>query len=134
MRKRAQNSNKQFLIGTAAMAFAVMAVVIIFINLCLPYIKPGMEKKQIADLYQIEFSKGFAGDSAMVYLNDSLVWCDLVPADTTTLRIHRFADENTLMVSRSANDAVSIFNITQKAGRLILRKNKNMVSMTTLDW
>ena len=78
MRKRAQNSNKQFLIGTAAMAFAVMAVVIIFINLCLPYIKPGMEKKQIADLYQIEFSKGFAGDSAMVYLNDSLVWCDLV--------------------------------------------------------
>ena len=71
-------------------------------------------QKQIADLYQIEFSKGFAGDSAMVYLNDSLVWCDLVPSDTTTLRIHRFADENTLMVSRSANDAVSIFNITHR--------------------
>lgn len=134
MRKRAQNSNKQFLIGTAAMAFAVIAVVIIFINLCLPYIKPDMKKEQISDLYQIEFAKGFAGDSAIVYLNDSLVWCNLVPSDTTALHIHRFADENTLMVSRSANDAVSIFDIHQKAGRLILRKSNGAVSLTTLDW
>ena len=134
MRKRAQNSNKQFLIGTAAMAFAVMAVVVIFICLCQSYIKPGMKKEQVADLYQIEFARGFAGDSAIVYLNDSLVWHDVVPSDTTRLLIHRFADENTLMVSRSADDAVSIFNIPDKAGRLILRKAGGIVSMTTLSW
>lgn len=134
MRKRAQNSNKQFLIGTAAMAFAVIAVVFIFIHLCLPYIKPGMKEKQPDDLYQIEFAKGFAGDSAIVYLNDSLVWNGIVPADTTTLRIHRFADENTLMISRSHEDAVSILNISQRAGRLILRKDRDVVSMTTLNW
>lgn len=134
MRKKAQKANKQFLIGTATMAFAVMAVVFIFLYLCRPYIHSGMKKAQPTDLYQIEFAKGFAGDSALVYLNDSLVWDDLVPTDTTTLRIHRFADENTLMVSRSREDAVSIFNIEEKAGRLILRKSKGIVSMTTLHW
>lgn len=134
MRKRAQNANKQFLIGTASLAIAVMAVVFIFIYLCQPYINSGAKKRLPNDLYQIEFAKGFAGDSALVYLNDSLVWCDIVPADTTTLRIYRFADENSLMVGRSREDAVSIFNIDQKAGRIILRKNKGVVSMTTLGW
>lgn len=132
MRKRAQNSNKQFLIGTAAMAFAVGAVVVIFLLYCTRYAK--QQTVSFKDLYQIEFTKGFAGDSAIVYLNDSLVWNDIVPTDTTFLRINRFADENTLMVSRSREDAVSIFTIEKKAGRLILRKNNGIVSMTTLSW
>lgn len=132
MRKRAQNSNKQFLIGTAAMAFAVGVVVVIFLLYCTRYAK--QQPVSFKDLYQIEFAKGFAGDSAIVYLNDSLVWNEIVPTDTTFLRINRFADENTLMVSRSREDAVSIFNIEKKAGRLILRKNNGVVSMTTLSW
>lgn len=134
MRKRAQNSNKQFLIGTAAMAFAVMAVVGIFIYLSLPY----LQKKDVAqptiDTYQIELSKGFSGDSAIVYLNDSLLWDGFVPSDTFTLRIQRFADENTLMVSRSREDAVSIFNIDIKAGRLILHRSQDEISMTPTNW
>lgn len=134
MRKRAQNANKQFLVGTASLAFAVIAVVVIFLYLCMPYIKPSMQKERVADLYQIEFTRGFAGDSAIVYLNDSLVWHDIVPSDTTRVRIHRFADENTLMISRSADDAVSIFNVTERAGRLILRKSGGIISMTTLSW
>lgn len=134
MRNKASNANKQFLIGTAVMAFAVMAVVFVFICLCRPYINSEKGKGPSTDLFQIEFAKGFAGDTALVYLNDSLVWHNLVPTDTTTLRVYRFADENTLMVSRSSEDAVSIFNIEKKAGRLILRKSKGVVSMTTLGW
>ncbi len=134
MRKRAQNSNKQFLIGTAAMVFAVMAIVVIFLLLSAPHIDFSKSGKNNKDLYQLEFAKGLAGDSAIVYLNDSLIWNDIVPSDTTILHINRFADENTLMVSRSYDDAVSIFNIEKKAGRLILRKNRGVVSLTTLDW
>ena len=131
MRKRAQNSNKQFLMGTAAMAFAVGAVVGIFLLLCSKHIYQTPVSRY---LYQIEFAQGFAGDSAIVYLNDSIIWHDIVPTDTTQIRIHRFADENTLMVSRSREDAVSIFNIEKQAGRLILRKTNNVVSLTTLGW
>lgn len=134
MRKRAQNSNKQFLIGTAAMAFAVMAIVVIFLLLSAPHIDFSKNAKDNKDLYQIEFAKGFIGDSAIVYLNDSLVWNDIVTSDTTFLHIYRFADENTLMVSRSYDDAVSIFNIDKKAGRIILQKIRGVVSLTTLDW
>lgn len=134
MRKRAQNSNKQFLIGTAAMAFAVGAVVVIFLVLCAQHMKKVPVTESFKDIYQIEFAKGFSGDSAIVFLNDSLVWEDVVPSDTTRICIHRFADENTLMVSRSREDAVSIFNVDKKAGRIILRKSNGIVSMTTLDW
>lgn len=134
MRKKAQNSNKQFLIGTAAMAFAVGAVVVTFLLLCSQFAKQQANPQSFKDLYQIEFAKGFAGDSAMVYVNDSLLWHDIVPSDTTHIRIQRFADENSLMVSRSREEAVSIFNIDKKAGRLILRKSNGVVSMTTLDW
>ena len=90
MRKRAQNSNKQFLIGTAAMAFAVGAVVVIFLFLCAQHMKNLPIKESYKDIYQIEFTKGFSGQPAIVYLNDSLVWDAIVPSDTTRLRIHRF--------------------------------------------
>ena len=132
MRKRAQNSNRQFLMGTAAMAFAVGAVVVIFLLLCSRHVS--QQPTPLKDIYQIEFAKGFAKDSALVYLNDSLLWKDIVPSDTTKIRIHRFADENALMVSRSSNDVVSIFNIEKKAGRLVLQKKDDTVNMTLLGW
>ena len=134
MRRRAQNSNKQFLIGTAAMAFAVMAIVVIFLFLSAPHIDFSKKSEKERDLYQIEFAKGFASDSAVVYLNDILIWHDIVPSDTTKLHIHRFADENILMVSRSHDDAVSIFNLDKKAGRIILRKERDEVTMSILGW
>ena len=135
MRKRAQYSNKQFLIGTAAMAFAVGAVVVIFLLLCAQHMKNLPIKESFKDIYQIEFAKGFSGQPAIVYLNDSLVWDAIVPSDTTCLRIHRFADENTLMLSRSHEDAVSIFGIDKKAGRIILqRTNNDDVSMNLVEW
>lgn len=132
MRKRAQNSNKQFLIGTAAMAFAVSAVVVLFLLLCSRHVSK--QPTLFKDIYQIEFTKGFVQDSALVYLNDSVLWDGIIPSDTTKLRIHRFADENTLIVSRSANDVVSIFNVEKKAGRLVLQKENGIVSMTLLGW
>lgn len=134
MRKRAQNSNRQFLVGTAAMAFAVGAVVVIFLLLSFRQAGQLASVQASEDIYQIEFAKGFAGDSAIVYLNDSLVWYDVVPTDTARVCIRRFADENTLMVSRSREDAVSIFAVGEKAGRLILRKTDGIVSMTTVGW
>ena len=133
MRKKAQNSNKQFLIGTAAMAFAVLAVVGIFIYLCLPYMsKHESVQAKLPDTYRIEFAQGFSGDSAIVYLNDSLLWEDYIPTDTLVLHINRFANENTLMVSRSREDAVSIFNIGIKSGRLILHRKQGEISMTPI--
>lgn len=134
MRKRAQNSNRQFLIGTAAMAFAVGLVVIIFLALCVQKAEDLTRPQSFKDLYRIEFAHGFAGDSAIVYLNDSLLWDGPVASDTTMLDIHRFATENTLMVSRTAHDAVFLFNIGSDAGRLILHRKDSVVSMTVRPW
>lgn len=113
------------------MAFAVGAIVVIFLLLCT---KHPSQQLRYKELYQIEFAKGFTGDSAIVYLNDSLIWSNIVPSDTTRIRIRRFADENTLMVSRSHEDAVSIFNIGIKAGRLILQRDLEGTTMTPASW
>ena len=116
------------------MAFAVGAVVVIFLFLCAQHMKNMPIKESYKDIYQIEFTKGFSGQPAIVYLNDSLIWDATIPSDTTRLRIHRFADENTLMLSRSHEDAVSIFDINKKAGRIILQRVNDAVSMHLLEW
>lgn len=130
MRKRAQNSNKQFLIGTAAMAFAVIAVVVIFLILSAPHINFSKEDKKHTDTYLIELSQGFVGDSAVIFLNDSLLWEGAVPTDTICLRIDRFADENTLMVSRTRDDAVNFFPLKPEGGKFVLRNIQGVISLT----
>ena len=134
MRKKAQNSNKQFLIGTAAMAFAVFAVVFIFISISMDKLTAMKEgEKASADTFRIELAKGFAGDSAIIYLNDSLLWDGMVESDTFALCVNRFAEENTLMLSRTREDAVSILPISAKRARLVLRKERGVVSMITVE-
>lgn len=130
MRKRAQNSNKQFLIGTAAMAFAVIAVVVIFLFLSAPHINFSKENKKYTDTFLIGFAEGFVGDSAIIYLNDSLLWEGAVQADTICLRIDRFSDENTLMVSRTRNDAVNFFPLESKRGKFVLQNKQGKISLT----
>lgn len=130
MRKRAQNSNKQFLIGTTAMAFAVMAVVVIFLFLSAPYITFSKVKKKHTETYHIEFAQGFIGDSAVIYLNDSLLWEGAVLTDTLCLCIDRFTDENTLMVSRTRDDAVNFFPLEPEGGKFVLRNIQGVLSLT----
>lgn len=113
------------------MAFAVLCVVIIFMIMCFD----NMGTAKTSGAYQIEFSQGFAGDSATVYMNDSLVYNDLVPSDTTKIRVTPFAEQHVLMVVDSKTDRSMNFNISEKSGRIILRKvDGGMVMVTEQEW
>lgn len=134
MVRKAQNSNKQFLWGTASLAFGVLCIVFIFVTLCYDKMKHSGEKYKFEDTYQIELAKGFVGDSAIIYINDSLLWQGIVSPDTFTLSVNRFAEQNMLMISTGRNEIASSFNLGNKGGRLILRKQDTFISLTTLEW
>lgn len=125
------NHNRQFMTGIFVLVFAVFCVVALFLMLSLGR----MEETRESQIYRIEFSKGFAGDSALVYMNDSLLFCGAVPSDTTKVEIRPFAEQHVLMVVDPATDRSVNFNVTEHSGRLILRKvDGGMVMMTEQSW
>lgn len=128
MSRKAQNSNKQFLMGTAALAFAVLAIVFIFVSLSMEKLKEQEAAKTSRNICRIRLSEGIVGDSATVYLNDSLLWDGYVAADTT-LSAPRTSEENTLMVSRTHNDAVSFFPLDATKNLFILRRENEEIRL-----
>lgn len=133
MYKRPHNPNKPFLIGTGILAFVVICIVMLFTLLAMRMSRRSETPVVYTDIYQIELEYGFAGDSISLYLNDSLLWNKKVPADTVRLRVRRFDESNALLVVDNKTDKVTTFNLKDKGGRLILRKEGTLISMTPAD-
>lgn len=134
MSKKAQKSNKQFLYGTGALAFGVICIVFLFIYLTTNLSKVKVNNEAYGDIYQIEFSKNFIGDSTTVYINDSLLWSAKVNTDTIKIRVNRFSEQNMLMVSDHEKEITSSFNLANQGARLILDKQAGFISITTITW
>jgi len=134
MYKKPHNPNKQFLIGTGVLAFAVIFIVVLFTLLALRMSHKPEQTVKYTDIYQIELEKGFAGDSVSIYLNDSLLLNKMIAMDTIRLQIKRFDESNALLVVDNRTDKVTTFNLKEKGGRIILRKKEGIISMTSVDW
>lgn len=134
MYKKPQNHNKQFMIGAAVLAFAVICIVVLFTLLALRMSQKSDQPVVYNDLYQIELEEGFAGDSISLYLNDSLLLNRRIPTDTLQLKINRFDETNALLVVDNRTDKVTTFNLEEKGGRIILRKRGEIISMTSVNW
>lgn len=131
MSRRAQNFNKQFLYGTAAMGFVVLAVVFIFVSLSLDKLKSLTPEKPAEELYTLTLADGFAGDSAVVYVADSLLWSGAVPAtDSTVIRFHRFSDDRSVIISRTVDDPAFFFTLPEKNFSLVFRKNSTGITLS----
>lgn len=134
MVRKAQKSNKQFLLGVASLAFGVLCVVFIFITLCYDKMQSLEQERKFSDTYQIELTKGFVGDSVILCINDSMLWQGVVTVDSFALPVTRFAEQNMLMVDLPLQNITSSFNIENSGSRLILHKQHGTISLTTLMW
>lgn len=134
MDKKAQKSNKQFLIGTGALAIAVICIVLLFTIVCIDSNKAGVDEQAYKDTYLIELAQGFVGDSVIIHINDSLLWNDMVAEDTFDLSVTRFAKQNVLMVSDPKLDITTSFNLENEGARIILRKQGDIITMTSVTW
>ena len=65
------NTNKQFMVGNGILAFAVIFVVVIFVYMSMRLQQQKAENRNFIETYTITLTKGFAGDSTSIFINDS---------------------------------------------------------------
>ena len=85
MKKNHLNVNKQFMVGNGILAFAVILVIVIFLYSSYRLQRRAEAGRAYAERYGVCLSRGFAGDSLLVHVNDSLVFVGTVPADSFCL-------------------------------------------------
>lgn len=134
MRKNHLNNNKQFLIGVGVLAFAVIIVVCTFILIDFRMESAKKNEPVYTEDYCIELRKGFANDSIAIYMNDSLLYNDIVRTDGYKINVKRFAEQNVLIVNNPKSQKATNFNLSEKGGHIVLTKAGDLISMTATAW
>lgn len=123
------NTNKQFMVGNGILAFAVIFVVIIFIYMGMRLQRDKDASRHFTETYTINLTKGFAGDSVSVFINDSLLTNRLITEEPTAIQAVRFAEQSALMIVDNATEKVSTFDLSEKGGTYSFEKEADGVKL-----
>ena len=128
MSRKRVNPHKSFMVFNAVLFIAVLVVTGIFLYLAYAF-KRSTEKKEktYQEAYQIEIKSDFSGESLSFYLNDSLLLNRTMPDSALEISIHRFAEENALIVVDNATEKMRPFNLNKEGGKIIVKKEKGEV-------
>lgn len=128
MSRKRVNPHKSFMVFNAVLFIAVLVVTGIFLYLAYAF-KRNTEKKEktYQEAYQIEIKSDFSGESLSFYLNDSLLLNRTMPDSALEISIHRFAEENALIVVDNATEKMRPFNLNKEGGKIIVKKEKGEV-------
>lgn len=116
------NTNKQFMIGNGILAFAVIFVVVIFVYMSMRLQRQKEGERYFAETYNITLVKGFTGDSIFILLNDSILIDQRIDKEPFNFEVKRFAEQSALMIVDKATDKLSLFELSEKAATIGLRK------------
>lgn len=122
------NTNKQFMVGNGILAFAVIAVVVIFSYMSMRLMKKEGERRFL-EQYTVVLQRGFEGDSLSVLVNDSLLSRLTVRQEPCTLTVQRFQEESALMVVDHATDYVSVFQLAERGGTYTLVRDSEGIKL-----
>ena len=120
------DSNKQFMIGNGILAFGVFIIVCLFMYLGFRYEKKG-GPQAFPGQYTICMTSALAGDSLLVYLNDSLLTARQFDGTELKFQIGRFAEESLLMVVDGETEAITPFNLSQKGSIVTIDKRAGKI-------
>lgn len=123
------NTNKQFMVGNGILAFAVIFVVVIFVYMSMRLQQQKSENRNFIETYTITLTKGFAGDSTSIYLNDSLLMNSTVTTHPLTIEVKRFAEQSALMIVDNATEKLSLFELSEKGGEYRFEKEGGEVKL-----
>lgn len=121
------NTNKQFMIGNGLLAFAVIVVVVIFIYMSLRLQQEKKGDRHFAETYTITLTKGFAGDSLSLLINDSVLVNQKIAEEPFTIEVNRFANQSALMIVDNLTDKLSLFELSEKGGKYRFEKENGEV-------
>ncbi len=121
------NTNKQFMIGNGILAFAVIFVVVIFVYMSLRLQQKADGERRFAETYAIVLTKGFAGDSLSLFINDSILIKKTITEEPFEIEVKRFAQQSTLMIVNHRTDRLSLFELSEKGGKYRFEKENGEV-------
>ena len=116
------NTNKQFMVGNGILAFAVIFVVVIFVYMSMRLQQQKAENRNFIETYTITLTKGFAGDSTSIFINDSLLVNRTMTEEPFILEVKRFAEQSALMIVNNATEKLSLFELSEKGGEYRFEK------------
>lgn len=117
------------MVGNGILAFAVFAVIMIFLYMSFRFQRKAGKIHTYDEVYHIEVSKEFAGDSIAIYINDSLLLNRTMPDAILLLDIHRFAEDNVLMVVDNRTDQTTPFNLNPEGGHIEVKKSGGLIDI-----
>lgn len=120
-------SNKQFMLGNGLLAFGVFFIVFLFLYLGFRSEKKVITEQSFKDIYTINVTENFAGDSINIFINDSLLLAKKMDNSNIKFQINRFAEENMLMVVDCKTDLISPFNLSKEGGELSIDKKNGKI-------
>ncbi|MGL5938557.1 MAG: hypothetical protein ACRCZY_08725 [Phocaeicola sp.] len=129
MAKKELNINKQFMVGNGMLAFAVFAIVIIFTYMAFNLKRDPNKVTTYEGLYLIEFSPEWAGENAMIYINDSLLWDQIVPSTPIQIKVNQWSENNLLLVVDKESDLTFPFNLNKEGSHVKIKREGETVSI-----
>lgn len=127
MGRKRQNPHKNFMVFNAVLFIAVLVVCGIFLYMAYTFKRDANKKVTYEGRYHIEVSNDFAGENLSVYVNDSLLWSQVMPDTLVTLDIDRFAEENALLIVDNATDTATPFNLDKKGSKVVVKKQEGEI-------
>lgn len=121
------NTNKQFMIGNGILAFAVIFVVVIFVYMSLRESRKDHPEKKFAETYSITLTRGFAGESVSVYVNDSLLLNGQITEEPVSVAVNRFAESSAVMIVDNETEKMAMFDLSEKGGEYSFVKDEDGV-------
>lgn len=121
------NTNKQFMVGNGILAFAVIFVVVIFVYMSMRLQQKKDEDRNFIETYTISLTKGFAGDSLSILINDSVLVNQRITEEPFSIEVKRFAQQSALMIVDNTTDKLSLFELSEKGGNYRFEKENGEV-------
>lgn len=128
MRKRAQKSNHNFMLGTFVLGVLVICIVILFTTLAFNIDnkhQPEQEPSTLPDEeYRFIVNAGFYPTGCSIYFNDSLLYSGTVTTDTS-FSIMPTSEENAIIVVDNMTDQIQIANVPKEIGTFKILQDDN---------
>lgn len=115
------------MVGNGILAFAVIFVVVIFVYMSMRLQQKKDEDRNFIETYTISLTKGFAGDSLSILINDSVLVKQRITKEPFEIEVKRFAQQSALMIVDNATDQLSLFELSEKGGSYRFEKENGEV-------
>jgi hypothetical protein len=116
--------NRSFMLMNAVLAFALFAIVLLFLYISFRFQRQANRRESFAETYQISVAPQLAGDSLSVYLNDSLLLRTTVPASGLQDTVRRWERDNALLVvAHSDSDRIVPFTLPDEGASVSIKRD-----------